>query len=160
MRLFNQLNAQDELAKTDEHIEEEIQAFIDVGKEEGILEKDQAPLVQSAVEFGDKLAGDIMTPRTEIVAIEISSSLAQLKQLMTQTKYSRIPVYREQIENIVGMVYLKDLLDIWDRTDQGIGKPLESGEFDAPAAVCPRDQARGRVADGIAASSFPHGHGR
>ena len=128
LRLFNQLNAQDELAKTDEHIEEEIQAFINVGKEEGILEKDQGPLVQSAVEFGDKLAGDIMTPRTEIVAIEISSSLAQLKQLMTQTKYSRIPVYREQIENIAGMVYLKDLLDIWDRADQGIGKPpsLES----------------------------------
>ncbi len=128
LRLFNQLNAQDELAKTDEHIEEEIQAFINVGKEEGILEKDQAPLIQSAVEFGDKLAGDIMTPRTEIVAIEISSSLAQLKRLMTQTKYSRIPVYREQIENIAGMVYLKDLLDIWDRADQGIGNPpsLES----------------------------------
>jgi CBS domain containing-hemolysin-like protein len=128
LRLFNQLNAQDELEKTDEHIEEEIQAFINVGKEEGILEKDQAPLVQSAVEFGDKLAGDIMTPRTEIAAIEISSSLAQLKQLMTQTKYSRIPVYREQIENITGMVYLKDLLDIWERPDQGLGKPptLES----------------------------------
>jgi CBS domain containing-hemolysin-like protein len=76
------------------------------------------------VEFGDKLAGDIMTPRTEIVAIEISSSLAQLKQLITQTKYSRIPVYREHIENIVGMVYLKDLLGIWDRTDQSPGKLL------------------------------------
>jgi putative hemolysin len=98
LRLFSQLNSQDELEKTDKHIEEEIQAFIDVGKEEGILEKDQAPLIQSAVEFGDKLAGDIMTPRTEIVAIEISSSLAQLKQLITQTKYSRIPVYREHIE--------------------------------------------------------------
>ena len=159
LRLFNQLNAQDELAKTDEHIEEEIQAFINVGKEEGILEKDQAPLIQSAVEFGDKLAGDIMTPRTEIVAIEISSSLAQLKRLMTQTKYSRIPVYREQIENIAGMVYLKDLLDIWDRADQGIGKSAESGESDAPAAICPRDQARGRVADGIAASGFAHGDG-
>jgi len=122
LRLFSQLNSQDELEKTDKHIEEEIQAFIDVGKEEGILEKDQAPLIQSAVEFGDKLAGDIMTPRTEIVAIEISSSLAQLKQLITQTKYSRIPVYREHIENIVGMVYLKDLLDIWDRTDQSAGK--------------------------------------
>jgi putative hemolysin len=144
LRLFNQLNAQDELAKTDEHIEDEIQAFINVGKEEGILEKDQGPLVQSAVEFGDKLAGDIMTPRTEIVAIEISSSLAQLKQLMTQTKYSRIPVYREQIENIAGMVYLKDLLDIWDRPDQGVGKPLGLESLMRPLQFVPETK---RVAE-------------
>ncbi len=144
LRLFNQLNAQDELEKTDEHIEDEIQAFINVGKEEGILEKDQGPLVQSAVEFGDKLAGDIMTPRTEIVAIEISSSLAQLKQLMTQTKYSRIPVYREQIENIAGMVYLKDLLDIWDRPDQGIGKPLSLESLMRPLQFVPETK---RVAE-------------
>jgi putative hemolysin len=137
LRLFKQLNSQDELEKTDEHIEEEIQAFIDVGKEEGILEKDQAPLVQSAVEFGDKLAGDIMTPRTEIVAIEVSSSLVQLKQLIKQTKYSRIPVYREHIENIVGMVYLKDLLDIWDRTDQNAGKLLSLESLIRPLQFVP-----------------------
>ncbi|MBM3803948.1 MAG: HlyC/CorC family transporter [Acidimicrobiia bacterium] len=118
LRLFSPLNSQEAPEKSDEHIEEEIRAFIDVGKEEGILEKDQAPLVQSAVEFGDKLAGDIMTPRTEIAAIEIGSSFTQLKQLMTQTKYSRIPVYRDQIENIAGILYLKDLLGIWDSPPQ------------------------------------------
>jgi len=144
LRLFSQLNSQDELEKTDEHIEEEIQAFIDVGKEEGILEKDQGPLVQSAVEFGDKLAGDIMTPRTEIAAIEISSSLAQLKQLITQTKYSRIPVYREHIENIAGMVYLKDLLDIWDRPDQSTGKPLSLESLMRPLQFVPETK---RVAE-------------
>ncbi|HEX2521870.1 MAG TPA: hemolysin family protein [Terriglobia bacterium] len=114
LRLFTQLDTREEAEKSDDHIEEEIQAFIDVGTKQGILEKDQAPLIQSAVEFGDKVAGDIMTPRTEMVAIDISSSFAQLKQLMTQTKYSRIPVYRGHIENIVGMVYVKDVLDIWD----------------------------------------------
>src|SRR5262245_24982334 len=144
LRLFTQHNAQDELEKTDEHIEDEIQAFIDVGKEEGILEKDQAPLVQSAVEFGDKLAGDIMTPRTEIVAIEISSSLAQLKQLITQTKYSRIPVYREHVENIAGMVYLKDLLGIWDRPDQGVGRPFSLEGLMRPLQFVPETK---RVAE-------------
>jgi putative hemolysin len=114
LRLFTQLNTHDEAEKSDKHTEEKIQAFIDVGKEQGILETDQAPLIQSVVEFGDKLAGDIMTPRTEIVAIESASSLAELKQLMTQTKYSRIPVYRDHLENIVGMVYVKDVLDSWD----------------------------------------------
>ncbi|MCI0353146.1 MAG: hemolysin family protein [Acidobacteriales bacterium] len=144
LRLFSQLNSQDELEKTDEHIEEEIQAFIDVGKEEGILEKDQAPLVQSAVEFGDKLAGDIMTPRTEIVAIEISSSLTQLKQLMTQTKYSRIPVYREHLESIAGMVYLKDVLDIWDRPHQTTGKPMGLENLIRPVQFVPETK---RVAE-------------
>jgi putative hemolysin len=114
LRLFTQLDTTEEAEKSHEHIEEEIQAFIDVGTRQGILEHDQAPLIQLAVEFGDKVAGDIMTFRTEMVAIEISSSFAQLKQLMTQTKYSRIPVYRDHIENIVGMVYVKDVLDIWD----------------------------------------------
>ena len=55
-----------------------------------------------------------MTPRTEMVTIEIASSLTKLKKLMTETKYSRIPVYRDQVENIEGFVYLKDLVDIWD----------------------------------------------
>lgn len=114
LRFLTELNSEEQSQKTEEHLEEEIRAFIDVGKDEGILEKDQAPLVQSAVEFGEKVAGDIMTPRTEIVAIEISSSMAQLKQLITRTKYSRIPIYRETIESIAGMLYLKDLLDVWD----------------------------------------------
>ena len=144
LRLFNQRNSQDEPEKTDEHIEEEIQAFIDVGKEEGILEKDQGPLVQSAVEFGDKLAGDIMTPRTEIAAIESSSSLEQLKELITKTKYSRIPVYREQIENIVGMVYLKDLLDVWDLPQQDGTKPFSLDNLMRPLQFVPETK---RVAE-------------
>jgi putative hemolysin len=114
LKILGQFNSQAEEEKTDEHIEEEIQAFIDVGKEEGILKKEEAPLFQSVVEFGDKVAGDIMTPRTEMVTIEIASSLTQLKKLMTETKYSRIPVYRDQVENIEGFIYLKDLVDIWD----------------------------------------------
>jgi putative hemolysin len=127
LKIVSQLHSEDQKEKSEEHIEEEIRAFIDVGKEEGILEKDQAPLVQLAVEFGDKVAGDIMTPRTEIVAIEISSSMAQLKQLMIRTKYSRIPVYRESIEAIVGMVYLKDMLAVWDCSQQSaIRTSLES----------------------------------
>jgi putative hemolysin len=118
--LFTQLNSQEEAEKSEEHIEEELQAFIDVGKEQGILEKDQVPLIQSVVEFGDKVAGNIMTPRTEIVAIDIASSFAQLKQLVRQTKYSRIPVYREHLENVVGMIYVKDLLDSWDDPKQSL----------------------------------------
>jgi len=114
LKFFSQLGSQEEKEKTEEHIEEEIRAFINVGKEEGILEKEEGQLIQSVVEFGDKVAGDIMTPRTEMATIETTSRLTELKKLMTETKYSRIPVFRNQAENIEGFVYLKDLLDIWD----------------------------------------------
>ena len=70
------------------------------------------------MEFGDKVAREIMTPRTEMVTIGIHSSLTDLKRLMTETKYSRIPVYRNQMEDIEGFVYLKDLIDIWDQNPE------------------------------------------
>ena len=122
LKLFGQFHPHEE--KTDEHLEEGIQAFINVGKEEGILKKEEEQLVQSAVEFGDKVAREIMTPRTEMVTIAIRSSLTSLKKLMTETKYSRIPVYRDQMEDIEGFVYLKDLIDIWDQT--GEAQTIES----------------------------------
>jgi len=86
-------------------------------------------LVQSAVEFADTVAREIMTPRTEMVTIAIHSSLTDLKKLMTETKYSRIPVYRNQMEDIQGFVYLKDLIDIWDQaseaqTIEGLVRPI------------------------------------
>jgi putative hemolysin len=120
LRLFQQLNVQEEPEKTEEHIEEEIQAYIDVGKEQGLLEKGDEHLIQSVFEFGDKVAGDIMTPRTEMVAIDINASMEKLKSVMVETKYSRLPVYRDHVENIVGMVYLKDVIDVWDDPSQAL----------------------------------------
>jgi len=120
LRLFQQLNVKEEQEKTEEHIEEEIQAYIDVGKEQGLLEKGDEHLIQSVFEFGDKVAGDIMTPRTEMVAIDINAPLDKLKSVMVETKYSRLPVYRDHVENIVGMVYLKDVIDVWDDSSQTI----------------------------------------
>ena len=78
-----------------------------------VLPRDEQ-LIQSVFEFGDKVAGDIMTPRTEIVTVNIDASLDRLKAIMIETKYSRLPVFREHVENIVGMVYLKDVIDVWD----------------------------------------------
>jgi magnesium and cobalt exporter, CNNM family len=127
LKLFGQFKPQEE--RTDEHLEEEIQAFINVAKEEGFLKKEEEQLVQSAVEFGDKVARDIMTPRTEMVTIATHASVTDLKKLMAETKYSRIPVYRNQMENIEGFVYLKDVIDIWDQagevqTIKGLVRPI------------------------------------
>ena len=115
LRLFRRFNAPEaEEEKTEQHIEEEIQAFIDVGQEEGILKKGEEDLIQSVVEFGETSAGDIMVPRTHMVTININATPGMLKQLITSTKHSRVPVYRDHVENIEGFVYLKDLIDIWD----------------------------------------------
>ena len=115
LRLFRHFNTPEAAEeKTEQHIEEEIQAFIDVGQEEGILKKGEEELIQSVVEFGETAAGDIMVPRTEMVTINVKATPEMLKQLITSTKHSRVPVYRDHVENIEGFVYLKDLIDIWD----------------------------------------------
>lgn len=88
----------------------EIQALLDVGEEEGIIEESDGALIQSVVEFGDKLAKDSMTPRTEIVAIEDTATLGQVHNLIVEKKHSRIPVYHENIDNILGIVFVRDLL--------------------------------------------------
>lgn len=90
--------------------EEEIQAYVGLGEEEGIIEEEESELILSALEFGDTLAREIMTPRMEIVAIEESSTLADLKKLMISSKHSRLPVYRGSIDHIVGVVYLRHVL--------------------------------------------------
>ena len=115
LEVFRQFNTPKEAEeKTEQHIEEEIQAFIDVGQEEGILKEGEEELIQSVVEFGETAAGDIMVPRTDMVTIDIKSTPEMLKQLISATKYSRIPVYRDHVENFEGFVYLKDVIDIWD----------------------------------------------
>ena len=94
----------------EEASEEEIQAYLGVGEEEGIIEEDESELIQSALEFGDTLVREIMTPRTEIVAIQEGATIRELKDVMVSSKFSRIPVYRERIDHIVGVVYVRNLL--------------------------------------------------
>jgi putative hemolysin len=88
----------------------EIQAFINVGEEEGIIEESEGELIQSIIEFSDTLVSEIMRPRLQIVAIEANATVADARNLIIESKYSRIPVYNEQIDNVEGIVYVRDLL--------------------------------------------------
>jgi CBS domain containing-hemolysin-like protein len=89
---------------------EEIQAFLDVGEEEGIIEEDDTELIQSVVEFGDTLVREVMTPRSEMVTISEHATLQQLKELIVASKHSRIPVYSGSPEQIIGVVSVRPLL--------------------------------------------------
>jgi putative hemolysin len=110
---FHRWEEEMEPAKEEEATEEEIQAFIDAGQEEGILEHDEGEMIQSIVHFGDKVAREVMTPRTQIVAIDINATLDKLLQLVVSKRHARIPVYRDDLDNIEGVVHERDLLRVW-----------------------------------------------
>ena len=110
--------------------EEEVQAYIDVGREEGILEKDEEKLLLSIVDFGDTRVREVMTPRTDIVFIDEAESSEALADLFTATKYSRIPVVRGSIDKVVGWVHVKDLFEAMRRGGlRGIADILRQAYF-------------------------------
>jgi len=89
---------------------EEVQAFIDVGEEQGIIEEAEGEMIQSIVEFSDTRVGEVMRPRPHIVAIESSATVAEARRLIIESKYSRIPVYNQELDNVEGILYVRDLL--------------------------------------------------
>jgi CBS domain containing-hemolysin-like protein len=113
--------------KVEEATEEEIQAFIDAGQEEGILEDSEGEMIQSIVHFGEKTVRDIMTPRTQIVAIDINSSVENLLQLVTTRSHTRIPVFRDDLDNVEGFIHERDLLRLWQNAEPS-PYPLPEGE--------------------------------
>ncbi|MBK8305294.1 MAG: HlyC/CorC family transporter [Chloracidobacterium sp.] len=89
---------------------EDFQALMEVGEAEGIIEEDERELIETMIDFGDTLAGEIMTPRTGIVGIAVGTSIKDARDVIIEEKYSRLPVYRDTIDNVEGMIYVRDLL--------------------------------------------------
>jgi CBS domain containing-hemolysin-like protein len=109
-RIFEARERAEDLAPATPATEGEVQAYIDVGRQEGILEKEEEKLLLSIVDFGDTRVREVMTPRTDIVWIDAAASLAALADLFVSTKYSRMPVARGTIDRVVGIVHVKDTL--------------------------------------------------
>jgi CBS domain containing-hemolysin-like protein len=95
--------------------QEGIEALVEAAQEEGILAGDQAQLIEQVVEFSDKRVREVMTPRPDIVAIAATATVEQLRRLLVETKFSRIPVHEGTLEEIVGIVFARDLLQIPER---------------------------------------------
>ena len=100
--------------KEPEHPSEAVDALIEAGQEEGILEESDRDLIQSVVEFGDKTVREVMTPRPEIVAVPVTMTIAEFTEMLNKYPYSRIPVYEGDIDHIKGIMYTKDLLQVPD----------------------------------------------
>lgn len=99
--------------------EDQLQAFLDVGEEEGIIEEEEGEMIQTIIRFSDRTVSEVMTPRPKIIAVEANSTIEQVRNLMIESKYSRLPVYRDQIDNIEGVIYVRDLLKFWASGESG-----------------------------------------
>ena len=116
--------------KTDDNAED-FQALMEVGEAEGIIEEKEREMIETLVEFSDTRAGEIMTPRTDICGIPVESTVKDARELIIEEKYSRLPVYRETIDNIEGMIYVRDLLQSWSegKEDQPVSEILRDAFF-------------------------------
>jgi len=104
-----------EAEKSDEQrTEEGIEALVEAAEEEGIIEPEQADLIEQVVEFSDKRVREVMTPRPEIMAIPASATLEELHAKLTETGFSKLPVYENSLDDIQGVVYSQDLLQVAD----------------------------------------------
>lgn len=89
---------------------EEIKTMIHIGKEEGILGKKEEEMLRSIIDFTDTTVKEIMVPRTDIVAFEINTNYEELIKKIIESEYSRLPIYENNIDNIIGIIYAKDFL--------------------------------------------------
>ena len=94
-------------------LQREIKQLIDVGEEEGLLSEDEGEMIQSILSFRDTLAREIMVPRTDAVIISANTPIEKLLQLVIQEGHSRFPVHGGSIDNIIGILHVKDLLTFW-----------------------------------------------
>ncbi|MDW8070226.1 MAG: hemolysin family protein [Anaerolineae bacterium] len=93
--------------------EEQIKTLVDAGEEGGVIEEEEREMIYSIFELGDTLAREVMVPRIDMVALEVNASIEEALHIIMRAGHSRIPVYEETIDNIVGILYAKDILKYW-----------------------------------------------
>ena len=100
---------------------EDITAFIQAGAEEGIVEEKEKPLLHNILNFSDTVVREVMTPRTDMKCIEVSTPVSEALEVFKKTKYSRLPVFRQDIDNIIGIMRFKDVMELLET-----GRDVES----------------------------------
>lgn len=116
----------DENRIEDEEDKEEERAFIDVATQEGIIEENEKDLIRGVLDFGETIVREIMTPRMDLKAVEVSLSYKDIMDEFLSAKHSRLPVYKESIDNIIGILNLKDMIEVDEKNfllDKVMKKP-------------------------------------
>jgi putative hemolysin len=111
--------------------EEEIKTLVDAGEEEGVIQEEEKAMIYSIFELGDTVAREVMVPRIDVVALDVATPMLQALDAIMEAGHSRIPVYQETIDNIVGVLYAKDLLPYLreGRTDVPLKSILRAAYF-------------------------------
>lgn len=110
---LNNANVPEDVEEKSDDNADDIQALIEIGEAEGIIEEEERELIETMVEFSDTRVDEVMTPRTEICGLQIDATVTMARDLMIEEKFSRLPVYRENIDNIEGVIYVRDILNAW-----------------------------------------------
>lgn len=109
--------------------ETELKTYVDVSHEDGVIEQEEKKLIYNVFEFGDSVAKDIMIPRIDMTTIDVNASYEELLSLFRESMYSRIPVYENEIDNIIGIVIVKDFLLVENREHFKIRDILREGYY-------------------------------
>lgn len=113
--------------------EDDLKTMVDAGQQEGLLQQDERRMIHSIFELGNTLAREIMVPRIDVLALDVKTALPEAVDALLKTGYSRVPVYEETVDNVLGLLYAKDLLRVWRE-----GSHLESlSELLRPAYFVP-----------------------
>ena len=117
--------------------EEEIRMMVDVGRESGNIQSEEKQMIENIFEFNDKEVSEIMTHRTNIVSLDVESDYAEVLEVAVHEKYTRIPVYEESIDNIIGILHIKDLLY---HAAEGLKQPFTLRDMIRPPYVVPESK--------------------
>lgn len=113
--------------------EDELRAMVEVSHEDGVIEKEEKKMIVNVVDFGDTVAGDIMLPRVDMVMVSVESSYEEILKIFREERYTRIPVYEESPDNVIGILNVKDFLLIEDKENfsvkEHLREPLYTYEY-------------------------------
>ncbi len=109
--------------------ENELKTYVDVSHEDGVIEQEEKKLIYNVFEFGDSVAKDIMIPRIDMTTIDVNATYDELLSLFRESMYTRIPVYENDTDNIIGIVIVKDFLLVEDREHFKIQDIMREGYY-------------------------------
>jgi putative hemolysin len=127
-RFASKASGPESISDGQDHIEEQILTAVEAGEKEGVVDEQEREMIESVIEFRDTTVGQIMTARPDIIGLETTASLDEVKDTIEKSGHSRLPVYEETLDKIVGILYARDLLPF-------VGENIE--RFDMKAAMRP-----------------------
>jgi len=92
--------------------------MVEAGQQDGVLEQDEHKMIVSIIRLGDTLVREIMVPRIDILALDVNTPIQQAADALIESGHSRVPVYQDSVDTVLGLLYAKDLLRIWREGNQ------------------------------------------